>query len=157
MQDINSSMPAGAKDSAAETDSLLWQYVSLLGEGMGSHGRVPSPTTGAPSVPSCPREQLRSLPRAELEGRLESTLIIIEALSLQLRDWQDCQRPLPAVGPAGQRDAHTQTDVTRPRGVSVPSCRAASHCMQEGLSMACGTGLECWWGGAGVAHVLPCL
>ncbi|XP_024997844.3 sperm-associated antigen 5 isoform X1 [Gallus gallus] len=83
------SMPAGAKDSAAETDSLLWH---------------------------CPREQLRSLPRAELEGRLESTLIIIEALSLQLRDWQDCQRPLPAVGPAGQRDAHTQTDVTRPRG-----------------------------------------
>ncbi|POI21950.1 hypothetical protein CIB84_014303, partial [Bambusicola thoracicus] len=110
------SMPAGAKDSAAETDSLLWQYVSLLGEGMGSHGRVPSPTTGAPSVPSCPREQLRSLPRAELEGRLESTLIIIEALSLQLRDWQECQRPLLAVGPAGQRDAHTQTDVTRPQG-----------------------------------------
>ncbi|XP_042667241.1 LOW QUALITY PROTEIN: sperm-associated antigen 5 [Centrocercus urophasianus] len=83
------SIPAGAKDSAAETDSLLWH---------------------------CPREQLRSLPRAELEGRLESTLIIIEALSLQLRDWQDCQRPLLAVGPAGQRDAHTQTDVTRPQG-----------------------------------------
>ncbi|XP_021271305.1 proline-rich protein 36-like [Numida meleagris] len=83
------SMPTHAKDSAAETDSLLWH---------------------------CPREQLRSLPRAELEGRLESTLIIIEALSLQLRDWQDTQRPLPAVGPAGQRDAHTQTDVTRPQG-----------------------------------------
>ncbi|XP_048822942.1 sperm-associated antigen 5 isoform X3 [Lagopus muta] len=83
------SIPGGAKDSAAETDSLLWH---------------------------CPREQLRLLPRAELEGRLESTLIIIEALSLQLRDWQDCQRPLPAVGPAGQRDAHTQTDVTRPQG-----------------------------------------
>ncbi|NXJ11290.1 SPAG5 protein, partial [Odontophorus gujanensis] len=83
------SMPACAKDSAAETDSLLWH---------------------------CPREQLRSLPRAELEGRLESTLIIIEALSLQLRDWQDSQRPLPSVGPAGQRDAHTQTDITRPQG-----------------------------------------
>ncbi|NWX93152.1 SPAG5 protein, partial [Nothoprocta ornata] len=81
--------PAGAKDSAAETDSLLWH---------------------------CPREQLKSLPRAELEGRLESTLIIIEALSLQLRDWQESQRPLPAVGPAAQRDALTQTDVTRPRG-----------------------------------------
>nr|XP_047924180.1 sperm-associated antigen 5 isoform X2 [Anser cygnoides] len=81
--------PARAKDSAAETDSLLWH---------------------------CPREQLRSLPRAELEGRLESTLIIIEALSLQLRGWQESQRPLPAVGPAEQRDAHTQTDVTRPRG-----------------------------------------
>ncbi|OXB73382.1 UNVERIFIED_CONTAM: hypothetical protein H355_017036 [Colinus virginianus] len=83
------SVPACAKDSAAETDSLLWH---------------------------CPREQLRSLPRAELEGRLESTLIIIEALSLQLRDWQDSQRPLPSVGPAGQRDAHTQTDITRPQG-----------------------------------------
>ncbi|XP_072209356.1 sperm-associated antigen 5 [Excalfactoria chinensis] len=83
------SMPAGAKDSAAETDSLLWH---------------------------CPREQLRLLPRAELEGRLESTLIIIEALSLQLRDLQGCQCPLPSVGPAGQRDAHTQTDVTRPQG-----------------------------------------
>ncbi|NXA35280.1 SPAG5 protein, partial [Eudromia elegans] len=81
--------PAPAKDSAAETDSLLWH---------------------------CPREQLKSLPRAELEGRLESTLIIIEALSLQLRAWQEGPRPLPAVGPAEQRDALTQTDVTRPRG-----------------------------------------
>ncbi|XP_075296173.1 sperm-associated antigen 5 [Opisthocomus hoazin] len=81
--------PACAKDSAAETDSLLWH---------------------------CPREQLKSLSRAELEGRLESTLIIIEALSLQLRDWQESQRPLPGVGPAEQRDALTQTDVTRPKG-----------------------------------------
>lgn len=71
------------------------------------------------SVPSCPREQLKSLPRAELEGRLESTLIIIEALSLQLRDWQESQRPLPGVGPAEQRDALTQTDVTHPKGVRV--------------------------------------
>ncbi|KAF1674232.1 Sperm-associated antigen 5, partial [Pygoscelis papua] len=78
-----------AKDSAAETDSLLWH---------------------------CPREQLKSLPRAELEGRLESTLIIIEALSLQLRDWQESQQPLPGVGPAEQRDALTQTDVTHPKG-----------------------------------------
>ncbi|NXJ55441.1 SPAG5 protein, partial [Spizaetus tyrannus] len=78
-----------AKDSAAETDSLLWH---------------------------CPREQLKSLPRAELEGRLESTLIIIEALSLQLRDWQENQRPLPGVGPAEQRDALTQTDITHPKG-----------------------------------------
>ncbi|XP_075627365.1 sperm-associated antigen 5 isoform X2 [Balearica regulorum gibbericeps] len=81
--------PLCAKDSAAETDSLLWH---------------------------CPREQLKSLPRAELEGRLESTLIIIEALSLQLRDWQESQRPLPGVGPAEQRDALTQTDVTHPKG-----------------------------------------
>ncbi|XP_009324505.1 PREDICTED: sperm-associated antigen 5, partial [Pygoscelis adeliae] len=78
-----------AKDSAAETDSLLWH---------------------------CPREQLKSLPRAELEGRLESTLIIIEALSLQLRDWQESQRLLPGVGPAEQRDVLTQTDVTHPKG-----------------------------------------
>ncbi|NXS50075.1 SPAG5 protein, partial [Balaeniceps rex] len=75
---------------------------------------VPAPSPL--SVPSCPREQLKSLPRAELEGRLESTLIIIEALSLQLRDWQESQRPLPGVGPAEQRDAFTQTDVTHPQG-----------------------------------------
>ncbi|NXF49913.1 SPAG5 protein, partial [Oceanites oceanicus] len=81
--------PRCAKDSAAETDSLLWH---------------------------CPREQMKSLPRAELEGRLESTLIIIEALSLQLRKWQESQRPLPGVGPAEQRDALTQTDVTHPEG-----------------------------------------
>ncbi|NXL56834.1 SPAG5 protein, partial [Chordeiles acutipennis] len=87
----NTSMggPPCAKDSAAETDSLLWH---------------------------CPREQLKSLPRAELEGRLESTLIIIEALSLQLRDWQESHRPLPGVGPAEQRDVLTQTDVTHPKG-----------------------------------------
>ncbi|NXI09535.1 SPAG5 protein, partial [Irena cyanogastra] len=82
--------PPCAKDSAAETDSLLWH---------------------------CPREQLKTLPRAELEGRLESTLIIIEALSLQLRDWQESQRPRPGVGPAKQRDALTQTDTTHPEGV----------------------------------------
>ncbi|XP_062448805.1 sperm-associated antigen 5 [Rhea pennata] len=81
--------PARAKDSAAETDCLLWH---------------------------CPREQLKSLPRAELEGRLESTLIIIEALSLQLRGWQESRRPLPGVGPAEQRDAFAQTDVTHPEG-----------------------------------------
>ncbi|NWQ94982.1 SPAG5 protein, partial [Burhinus bistriatus] len=81
--------PLCAKDSAAETDSLLWH---------------------------CPREQLKSLPRAELEGRLESTLIIMEALSLRLRDWQESQRLLPGVGPAEQRDVLTQTDVTHPKG-----------------------------------------
>ncbi|KAM6373212.1 sperm-associated antigen 5 [Pluvialis apricaria] len=81
--------PLCAKDSAAETDSLLWH---------------------------CPREQLKSLPRAELEGRLESTLIIMEALSLRLRDWQESQRPLAGVGPAEQRDMLTQTDVTHPKG-----------------------------------------
>ncbi|XP_061326064.1 sperm-associated antigen 5 isoform X2 [Pezoporus flaviventris] len=84
--------PPCAKDSAAETDSLLWH---------------------------CPREQLKSLPRAELEGRLESTLIIIEALSLQLRGWNENQRALPGVGPAEQRDALTQTDVTHPKGEEI--------------------------------------
>nr|XP_021142630.1 sperm-associated antigen 5 [Columba livia] len=81
--------PRCAKDSAAETDSLLWH---------------------------CPREQLKSLPRAELEGWLESTLIIIEALSLQLRSLQESHWTLPSVGPAEQRDALTQTDVTHPKG-----------------------------------------
>ncbi|NXQ56418.1 SPAG5 protein, partial [Anthoscopus minutus] len=83
-----------AKDSTAETDSLLWH---------------------------CSRENMKTLPRAELERRLESTLIIIEALSLQLRDWQDSQRPQPGMGPAKQRDAHTQTDTTHPEGVRVLS------------------------------------
>ncbi|NXL38653.1 SPAG5 protein, partial [Glaucidium brasilianum] len=82
-------IPRCAKDSAAETDSLLWH---------------------------CSREQLKSLPRADLEGRLESTLIIIEALSLQLRNWQESQCLVPRVGPAEQRDALTQTDVTHPKG-----------------------------------------
>ncbi|XP_074413102.1 sperm-associated antigen 5 [Zonotrichia albicollis] len=86
MNTSRGSLPC-AKDSAAETDSLLWH---------------------------CPREQLKTLPRAELEGRLESTLIIIEALSLQLRDWQESQRPRPGTGPARQRDALTQTDTTHP-------------------------------------------
>ncbi|NXO17511.1 SPAG5 protein, partial [Oriolus oriolus] len=89
MNTSRGSLPC-AKDSAAETDSLLWH---------------------------CPREQLKTLPRAELEGRLESTLIIIEALSLQLRDWQESQRLRPGVGPARQRDALTQTDITHPEGV----------------------------------------
>ncbi|NWU29496.1 SPAG5 protein, partial [Dyaphorophyia castanea] len=93
MNTSRGSLPC-AKDSAAETDSLLWH---------------------------CPREQLKTLPRAELEGRLESTLIIIEALSLQLRDWQESQRLRPGVGPAKQRDALTQTDITHPEGVRVLS------------------------------------
>ncbi|NXX47288.1 SPAG5 protein, partial [Tricholaema leucomelas] len=78
-----------SKDSATQTDSLLWRL---------------------------PQEQLKSLPRAELEGRLESSLIIIEALSLRQQDWQEIQRPLPGVGPAEQRDVLTQTDVAHPKG-----------------------------------------
>ncbi|XP_064021931.1 sperm-associated antigen 5 isoform X1 [Pogoniulus pusillus] len=78
-----------SKDSATQTDSLLWRL---------------------------PQEQLKSLPRAELEGRLESCLIIIEALSLRQQDWQEIQRPLPSVGPAEQRDVLTQTDIAHPKG-----------------------------------------
>ncbi|KAJ7405896.1 sperm-associated antigen 5 [Pitangus sulphuratus] len=78
-----------SKDSATETDSLLWH---------------------------CPREQLKTLPRAELERRLESTLIIMEALALQLRGWLESQQLLPGVGPAEQRDMITQTDITCPEG-----------------------------------------
>lgn len=78
--------------------------------------RCPLPTLG--SVPSCPREQLRSLSHAELEGRLENALIIIEVLVLQLRSWQESQRSLPSVGPAKQRDAPAQTDITWSQGVS---------------------------------------
>ncbi|XP_059573311.1 sperm-associated antigen 5 [Alligator mississippiensis] len=79
--------PRGAKDSAAETDSLLWH---------------------------CFREQLSSLSRSELEGRLESTLIIVEVLSYQLQGWQQRQGSVPGVGPAEQRDAPTQTDLAHP-------------------------------------------
>ncbi|NXG17287.1 SPAG5 protein, partial [Grallaria varia] len=79
-----------AKDSATETDSLLWR---------------------------CAREELKTLPRAELEGRLESTLIIIEALALQLRGRQESQWRLPGVGPAEHRHVPTQTDITCPQGV----------------------------------------
>ncbi|NXR06114.1 SPAG5 protein, partial [Semnornis frantzii] len=78
-----------SKDSATQTDSLLWRF---------------------------PQEQLKSLPRAELEGRLESCLIIIEALSLRQQDWQETQRLLPGVGPAEQRDVLTQTDIAHPKG-----------------------------------------
>ncbi|NXN84456.1 SPAG5 protein, partial [Bombycilla garrulus] len=121
MNTSRSSVPC-AKDSAAETDSLLWH---------------------------CPREQLKTLPRAELEGRLESTLIIIEALSLQLRDWQQSQRLRPGVGPARQRDALTQTDTTHPEGVRVlfwvmPPCP---------LSLGAVTASLCRW--QHVCQVLP--
>ncbi|NXJ18084.1 SPAG5 protein, partial [Dicrurus megarhynchus] len=111
MNTSGGSLPC-AKDSAAETDSLLWH---------------------------CPREQLKTLPRAELEGRLESTLIIIEALSLQLRDWQESQRLRPGVGPAKQRDALTQTDITHSEGVRVlseamPPCSPQPRCRDSALA-----------------------
>ena len=105
-----------------------------LGQGYGTH-RLCLPQALSLSVPSCPREQLKSLPRAELEGRLESTLIIIEALALQLRGWNENQRLPPGVGPAEQRDALTQTDVIHPKGVRVltgamPPCSLKHWCSQ---------------------------
>ncbi|NWI42516.1 SPAG5 protein, partial [Picathartes gymnocephalus] len=107
-----------AKDSAAETDSLLWH---------------------------CPREQLKTLPRAELEGRLESTLIIIEALSLQLRGWQESQR----LGPARQRDALTQTDITQPEGVRdlpevMPPCPLQPRCRDTVTSVSLSLPQSTW-------------
>nr|XP_020659126.1 sperm-associated antigen 5 [Pogona vitticeps] len=79
---------AVTKDSTAETDSLLWH---------------------------CSREQLSGLSRGELEGRLESTLIIMEALSRQIRAGRDLWQPTGAVGPADQRDVSTQTPVSDPK------------------------------------------
>ncbi|XP_063147151.1 sperm-associated antigen 5-like [Candoia aspera] len=75
-------------DSTAETDSLLWH---------------------------CSRDQLSHLSRAELEGRLESTLIIMEALSRQIRAGQELWRPAAQLGPAEQRDAATQTPASESR------------------------------------------
>ncbi|XP_058019811.1 sperm-associated antigen 5 [Ahaetulla prasina] len=73
---------ATTTDNTAETDSLLWH---------------------------CSRDQLSHLSRAELEERLESTLIIMDALSHQIRAAQDFRRSAAPVGPADQRDAATQT------------------------------------------------
>ncbi|NXI38357.1 SPAG5 protein, partial [Galbula dea] len=77
-----------SKDSTAQTDFLLWHYT---------------------------REQLASLPRAELEGWMESACVIIEALCFRLRNCQESQQLLSSVGPAEQRDALVQTDVTHPK------------------------------------------
>ncbi|XP_070591593.1 sperm-associated antigen 5 isoform X1 [Erythrolamprus reginae] len=73
---------ATTTDSTAETDSLLWH---------------------------CSRDQLRLLSRGELEGRLESTLIILEALSRQIQAAQDLRQSAAPLGPADQREAATQT------------------------------------------------
>ncbi|CAM4574166.1 unnamed protein product [Lepidochelys kempii] len=81
--------PACAKDSACcRTDSLLWH---------------------------CSQEHLSALSRAELEGRLESTLIIIEALSCQLRDWQQSQWPVPRLGRQTRETCSRRLTVTHPK------------------------------------------
>ncbi|KAJ7309073.1 hypothetical protein JRQ81_008369 [Phrynocephalus forsythii] len=79
---------AVTKDNSAETDSLLWR---------------------------CSREQLSGLSRMELEGRLESTLIILEALARQMRAGQEHQGMTAPVGPASQREASTQTPELDPK------------------------------------------
>nr|XP_008118649.2 PREDICTED: sperm-associated antigen 5 [Anolis carolinensis] len=76
---------AATKDNVAETDSLLWR---------------------------CPRDQWGSLSRSELEVRLESTLIILEALSHQVGAFQD--RRAWGTAPSEQRDASSQTPFSDP-------------------------------------------
>ncbi|XP_074045149.1 sperm-associated antigen 5 isoform X2 [Macrotis lagotis] len=67
------------KDSASETDSLLW----------------------------CRPPDMSALSRRDLEDHLLSSLIILEALSRQLRDWQSSGA---ALHPEAQ-DSSTQTDI----------------------------------------------
>ncbi|XP_040277732.1 sperm-associated antigen 5 isoform X2 [Bufo bufo] len=71
-----------AKDSASETDSVLWTFS---------------------------REALCSASREELMDRLEGTLIVVEVLSRQLQDWQQNQ---VSSKPSEQRECATQTCVT---------------------------------------------
>lgn len=72
------------QDNGVVTDSLLWNFS---------------------------REHLSTIPRQELENRLENTLTVIEVLSRQLQDWQQ-NRGLPTyLGPSEQREACIQTDV----------------------------------------------
>ncbi|XP_068945904.1 sperm-associated antigen 5 isoform X2 [Petaurus breviceps papuanus] len=67
------------KDSASETDSLLW----------------------------CQPPDMSALSRRDLEDHLLSSLIVLEALSRQLRDWQNSgATPHPEV-----QDSSTQTDI----------------------------------------------
>ncbi|KAJ6657281.1 hypothetical protein lerEdw1_002648 [Lerista edwardsae] len=84
---VNTSLEesASTKDSTAETDSLLWH---------------------------CSRDQLSRLSRLELERRLESILIIMEALSHQMQDYQKFHQPSAQVGLADQREAATQTPIS---------------------------------------------
>ncbi|XP_062887760.1 sperm-associated antigen 5 [Mobula hypostoma] len=73
-------------DSAVLTDSLLWN-INL--------------------------ENLQTMPRGELERRLETTLLITEVLSSQLSDLSRSKGLQRGVGPADQREAFTQTTCTQ--------------------------------------------
>ncbi|XP_041053970.1 sperm-associated antigen 5 [Carcharodon carcharias] len=70
-------------DSAVLTDSLLWNFS---------------------------REALESVPREDLERRLETALLINEVLSSQLNDLSKSKGLGLRVGPADQRETFTQTD-----------------------------------------------
>ncbi|XP_072446202.1 sperm-associated antigen 5 [Chiloscyllium punctatum] len=84
---INTSASEGAStemmDSAVLTDSLLWNFS---------------------------REALESVPREDLERRLETSLLINEVLSGQLKDLSKSKNLGLWAGPADQRDTFTQTD-----------------------------------------------
>ncbi|XP_030044968.1 sperm-associated antigen 5, partial [Microcaecilia unicolor] len=58
------------------------------------------------------RENLNSMSKNELKNHLEHTLIIIEALSRQLQDWQRNGGLVTHLGPSEQRETFTQTDET---------------------------------------------
>ncbi|XP_059511472.1 sperm-associated antigen 5 [Stegostoma tigrinum] len=87
---INTSTSEGActemMDSAVLTDSLLWNFS---------------------------REALRSVPREDLEHRLETSLLINEVLSGQLNDLSKSKGLGLRAGPADQRDTFTQTDTSQ--------------------------------------------
>ncbi|XP_078082052.1 sperm-associated antigen 5 [Mustelus asterias] len=70
-------------DSAVLTDSLLWNFS---------------------------REALESVPREDLERRLETALLINEVLSSQLNDFSKSKGLGLRAGPADQRETYTQTD-----------------------------------------------
>ncbi|XP_038670675.1 sperm-associated antigen 5-like [Scyliorhinus canicula] len=70
-------------DSAVLTDSLLWNFS---------------------------REALESVPREDLERRLETALLINEVLSSQLNDLSKSKGVGLRAGPADQRETFTQTD-----------------------------------------------
>ncbi|XP_020819022.1 sperm-associated antigen 5 isoform X2 [Phascolarctos cinereus] len=70
---------ASTKDNASETDSLLW----------------------------CRPPDMSALSRCDLENHLLSSLIVLEALSRQLRDWQNGGATLHP----DTQDSSTQTDI----------------------------------------------
>ncbi|XP_004399712.1 PREDICTED: sperm-associated antigen 5 [Odobenus rosmarus divergens] len=78
--------PTGIKDGTSETEHLLW----------GNHP-----------------PDLTALSRHDLEDNLLSSLVILEVLSRQLRDWKS----QVTVSPSEVQDSSTQTD-TSPSGIS---------------------------------------